>query len=152
MPSRKSLQAGERVRVEWPHGPLSAYGAHKDHNRHGTVSEVRESGIVALLLDGDSVALQWHESNLVRLPRKGDTVKEVQTALVAAVRLTNTVNGNPRYRLITADGEYLISSDSACAYDVQNILHRKGEGEAVPVTLSLTRAGRVWNISTGEGQ
>lgn len=65
--------------------------------------------------------------------------------LYSATRLNNSVNGNPRYTLHTTGGNYTTSSDSACAYDVQNILHGL-RGEAVRVTLHTTRAGRVWNI------
>ena len=67
--------------------------------------------------------------------------------IVKAERLNCTVNGNPRYRIefdvihqidnITR----LVSSDSACSYDVENLLH---SGEQVYVWT--TRAGRVYRM------
>ena len=61
-------------------------------------------------------------------------------------RLPLSVNGNPRFRLGTADGSYVTQSDASCSYDVENITRRIPEGGSVRVVLSLTRAGRVWNI------
>lgn len=72
----------------------------------------------------------------------------VTTELINATRMTNTVNGNPRYRLHTTDGDYITSSDSACAYEVQNLLHSRRGQDVITVTLSLTRAGRVWGIDS----
>jgi hypothetical protein len=74
-----------------------------------------------------------------------NVARQITTTLKGAVRLNNTVNGNPRFDLITADGDFMISSDSACSYDVENFVGRIRHGED-RVTLSLTRAGRVWNI------
>lgn len=86
------------------------------------------------------------------MPRKGSTV---ETALVSTTRLTNSVNGNPRFRLNTLHGEYTTQSDAACSYDVDNLARKirnreTGEAIPVPVTLSLTPAGRVWAIEIRE--
>lgn len=59
--------------------------------------------------------------------------------IVAAERLNNSVNGNPRYRLALSDGNmYLTQSDAACSYDVDNY-RRSGEA----FDAELTRAGRI---------
>lgn len=74
---------------------------------------------------------------------KGTTVS---TSLVYVVRLTNSTNGNPRFRLATMNGEYQTQSDAACSYDVANLERRIPHGGTLPVILSLTPAGRVWAI------
>lgn len=79
----------------------------------------------------------------------------VRTSLVSVTRLNNSVNGNPRFRLNTLHGEYVTQSDAACSYDVDNIARGirtrdDGQAVAVPVVLSLTPAGRVWNIVKAE--
>jgi hypothetical protein len=79
---------------------------------------------------------------------KGTTLT---TSLVSVKRLNNSVNGNPRFRLNTLHGEFVTQSDASCSYDVDNIARKirqrdTGENVAVPVVLSLTPAGRVWNI------
>lgn len=77
------------------------------------------------------------------MARKGTTVR---AELLYAVRLNNSTNGNPRFRLVTTEGEYVTQSDAACSYDVDNITRRIPRGESRPVVLSLTPAGRVWNL------
>jgi hypothetical protein len=79
---------------------------------------------------------------------KGTTLT---TSLVSVTRLTNSRNGNPRFRLNTLHGEFVTQSDAACSYDVDNIARKirtreDGQAIAVGVVLSLTPAGRVWNI------
>lgn len=86
------------------------------------------------------------------MARKGSTLA---TQLVSVTRLTNSTNGNPRFRLNTTHGEYQTQSDAACSYDVDNIARKirnrdTGESIPLPVTLSLTPAGRVWDIARRE--
>jgi hypothetical protein len=70
----------------------------------------------------------------------------VTTELYGAERLNNSVNGNARFKLFTSGDYYVTKSDSACNYDVQNILRDiRGDG-FVKVELTLTRAGRVEGI------
>lgn len=58
------------------------------------------------------------------------------------VRLNNSVNGNPRYRLDFSDGTSATTqSDSYCNYDVENLAKR-----GATLELTLTRAGRVCGI------
>ena len=54
-------------------------------------------------------------------------------------RLNNSVHGNPRYRVITSDGEYLTSSDTSASYEVPNNAGKR-------VRLELTRAYRITKI------
>lgn len=77
------------------------------------------------------------------MARKGTTET---VRLIRAVRLNSSTNGNPRFRLVTMEGDYVTQSDSACSYDVENIVRKIPHGESLAVTLSLTPAGRVWNI------
>jgi hypothetical protein len=74
-----------------------------------------------------------------------------QGTIVAAKRLNNSVNGNPRwdvtFRFLDHKGreEFQIlttSSDAACSYDVENVLRSREI-----VVIGLTRAGRVETIS-----
>lgn len=75
------------------------------------------------------------------------TDKTIETTLFAAERLNNSVNGNPRYRLITSSGSYQTQSDAACSYVVDNIARRiPNDGFGLAVTLTTTKAGRVWKI------
>lgn len=58
------------------------------------------------------------------------------------VRLNNSVNGNPRYRLDFSDGTSATTqSDSYCNYDVENLAER-----GATLELTLTRAGRVCGV------
>lgn len=68
---------------------------------------------------------------------------KVSTEIVSATRLGSTVYGNPMWMLHTANGDYRVSNDSAVSYAVNNYV-------GLPVTLTLTRAGRVENIRTRE--
>ena len=66
--------------------------------------------------------------------------------VIAAKRLNNSVNGNPRWDVTFTDGKvgswtYRTSSDSMCNYDVENLLRSK---ELVDVYV--TRADRVCRI------
>lgn len=81
------------------------------------------------------------------MSRKGTTIA---TDLFSAERLTNSTNGNPRYKLHTSDGVFQTQSDASCSYDVDNITRTIPRGETIPVTLHLTPAGRVWNIVRGD--
>ncbi len=67
--------------------------------------------------------------------------------IVTAERLTNSVNGNPRFKITFDDGErYITSTDAACSYDVENLLGRRGE-PSYPVHVWLTKAGRIEGLS-----
>lgn len=70
----------------------------------------------------------------------------IETDLYYAERLNLSTNGNPRFRLATADGPYVTQSDASCSYDVENITRPIPHGGSQRVVLSLTKAGRVWNI------
>jgi hypothetical protein len=70
----------------------------------------------------------------------------VDTDLYYAERLTNSRNGNPRFKFATADGPYVLSSDASCGYEVTNYTNRIPSGGSMRVRLHLTRAGRVWNL------
>lgn len=70
----------------------------------------------------------------------------LETDLYYSERLNSSVNGNPRFRLATADGSFVTQSDASCSYDVENITRPIPHGDSVRVRLHLTRAGRVWNI------
>ena len=74
---------------------------------------------------------------------------KVSTELVSATRIGATYYGNPMWMLHTTDGDYRVSNDSGISYGVANFLPRRGE-PAAPVTLTLTRAGRVTNIEPRE--
>lgn len=61
-------------------------------------------------------------------------------------RLSNSRNGNPRYRLHFDDAtSALTQTDSACAYELQNIACI-----GVRMELTLTRAGRVCGAKRAE--
>jgi len=68
----------------------------------------------------------------------------VEVNVIAVDRLNNSVAGNPRYRLnVDSDARwYVISSDSTCAYDVENVTKTL----PVRVHLALTPAGRFYDI------
>lgn len=69
--------------------------------------------------------------------------RTVNAILLGSKRLNLSTNGNPRFRLFTDQGDYLTSSDAAVSYDVENYTRGASRGLTIPVTLSLTRAGRV---------
>lgn len=74
---------------------------------------------------------------------------KVTTELVSATRIGATYYGNPMWMLHTTDGDYRVSNDASISYGVSNFLPRHRE-PATPVTLTLTRAGRVSNIERRE--
>jgi hypothetical protein len=79
------------------------------------------------------------------MPRKDTTVDGV---IYSAERLNNSVNGNPRYRLVMDLGDdvletYVTMSDASAGYNVQNLYARRDR-----VRLTLTPAGRVRYIET----
>ena len=78
--------------------------------------------------------------------------KEIHTTLYGHMRLRNSVNGNPRFDLFTADGRFRTQSDAACNYEVENITRstdRYPNDKQADVILKLTRADRVWDIQDG---
>lgn len=57
-------------------------------------------------------------------------------------RLNNSTNGNPRFRIHFADGQTAVTqSDASIAYGLED---RKFFG--VPVKVTATPAGMVWNV------
>lgn len=70
----------------------------------------------------------------------------------ATERMTNSVNGNPRYRVIASDREGTVrilvtQSDASCSYDVDNVVSEHRRDPGATVTLGLTRAGRISTIT-----
>jgi len=69
-----------------------------------------------------------------------------------AERLGNTVNGNPRYRFHTDHGTFLMQSDAALGYAVENYTNTRFPdtyaigSDAPAVTLVTSAAGRVFGI------
>jgi hypothetical protein len=60
-------------------------------------------------------------------------------------RLNNSVNGNPRFRLMFADAsEAITSSDAAINYEIGNPGYRVGS----TVALTFTKAGRIAYMNT----
>lgn len=75
------------------------------------------------------------------------TTKATTVTLFDTERLNSSVNGNPRFRLITNKGAYITQSDGACSYDVDNVARKiPSNGNGLPVEIKTTRAGRVWSI------
>ena len=70
--------------------------------------------------------------------------------IVHSERLTNSTNGNPRYRLVFDVEPFtaVTQSDASCSYDVDNYMRREYAGRTF--TIETTRAGRVSTI-TPEG-
>ena len=60
------------------------------------------------------------------------TVKEVE-------RLNNSVNGNPRYKVKTIQGDYITQSDSGHVYGFE--YYRLERGDTINVELS--KSGRI---------
>lgn len=58
-------------------------------------------------------------------------------------RLNNSVNGNPRYRIITDEGMFITSSDYGFVYGIEDGWRGRNCRTAV---LTLTRAGRVQDL------
>ena len=76
--------------------------------------------------------------------------KTMIVRILSAERLNNSVNGNPRYKLILASpvgafpswaGSWLTMSDALCNYDVENLLR-----ENTDVEVTLSRAERIRSI------
>lgn len=72
----------------------------------------------------------------------------ISTAVTGYTQRNGSVNGNPRFILHTADGDYTTQSDSGCNYSVRNDFDRARESAPVLVTLNTTRAGYVfgWDL------
>ena len=73
------------------------------------------------------------------------TPELTDVSILTARRLNCSVNGNPRFDITFFDGDgeytYRTSSDSACNYDVENLLHSRDR-----VNVYVTRAGRVYRM------
>jgi hypothetical protein len=60
-------------------------------------------------------------------------------AIDHTVRLNNTVNGNPRYRVYFTDGtEAVTQSDASVAYGIEN-----SDMQGVPLLISFSRNGTI---------
>lgn len=73
-------------------------------------------------------------------------------ALEAAVRLPNSRNGNPRYRLhfVDSDGDRFsarTSSDAAVNYDIANLTNTRLRDQNSPLRVEFTPAGHVVYIT-----
>ena len=66
--------------------------------------------------------------------------------LHGASRLNSSVNSNPRFTLHTSAGDYMTQSDAAINYEVDNITRGRNAGANVRVELTMTPAGRVYDI------
>ena len=61
-------------------------------------------------------------------------------------RLKLSTNGNPRFRVTFTDGTVAqTQTDASVGYSIEN-----PEFRDVPVRVSYTPAGRIWNIETVE--
>lgn len=63
-------------------------------------------------------------------------------------RLNNSKNGNPRFLIVTADGdEYITQSDGSVGFEISNLSHELRKRNAdTPVTATLSRNGRITAI------
>lgn len=74
-------------------------------------------------------------------------MNKVTGTIVTALRLRNSTNGNPRFKITVLDANgadfhtLTTKSDAACGFDIENL---KKDGNLV--TLNLTPAGRVETI------
>jgi len=69
--------------------------------------------------------------------------KKLEIKVYALYRLKNSVNGNPRYRLSTSEGDLITSSDRAYCYGILNHWTDDHKTNGRPARVTLTRAGRV---------
>lgn len=67
----------------------------------------------------------------------------ITTEIVSVERLTNSTNGNPRFRLVTPFDSFVTKTDGSVGLEVENITRRL----PVRVTLHLDGRGKVWNIT-----
>lgn len=66
--------------------------------------------------------------------------------IICVKRLNNSINGNPRYDITFTDGDlgswtYRTSSDSSCAYDVENLFRSSAR-----VNVYVTRHGYIYGL------
>jgi hypothetical protein len=69
--------------------------------------------------------------------------KKLNIKVYALYRLNNSVNGNPRYRLSTTEGDLITSSDRAYCYGILNDWTDAHKADGRPAKVTLTRSGRV---------
>lgn len=69
-------------------------------------------------------------------------------------RTTNSVNGNPRFKLHTSGGTFATQTDAGLGYDIGNMAHDNRDalnnGEGIAATLTTTPADRVFRITIGD--
>lgn len=68
----------------------------------------------------------------------------IETTVWRLERVKNSVNGNPRYRVGTSDGDFLTSSDHSFVYQINN---GWGDKRSRPANLYLTRNGRIYDLA-----
>ena len=67
--------------------------------------------------------------------------------LVELVRLTNSRNGNPRYRIVTRDhGAFTTAADAAVNYELPNFFGCHRINGRNGVTLRIDGRGNVWDV------
>jgi hypothetical protein len=73
----------------------------------------------------------------------------ITATLYGAERLTNSVNGNPRFKLHTSEGDLITKSDASMGYEVDNHTgrpeHSSRSWVGKRVRFTATKAGRVWD-------
>lgn len=69
--------------------------------------------------------------------------KTIDVKVYALYRLKNSVNGNPRYRMSTSEGELITSSDRSYCYGILNEWTDEDKTSGKTARIRLTRAGRV---------
>lgn len=75
----------------------------------------------------------------------------------AAERTRNSVNGNPGWRFITDHGVFRLQTDAAIGYAISNYTNSRSADymigdDAPPVTLTMTKANRVYGIKLDSGE
>lgn len=67
----------------------------------------------------------------------------LKTTLTAVEKMRSSVNGNPRWRLITAHGVYSTKRDTAVALEITD---ERWPLVGTEVQLTMDGPDRVWNI------
>jgi hypothetical protein len=82
--------------------------------------------------------------------------KKFTAVFKGADRLPNSSNGNPRWLLLTSEGNYGTEPDASLGYEVSNHLHSTLGlvGKRVEFTATESRAGRlrVWDMKEASEQ
>ncbi len=73
--------------------------------------------------------------------------QELTTELFGASRRRSSANGNPSFKLHTEAGMYDTQADASIGYEVENIVSRIPENGSITVTIKMTTAHKVWDIT-----